>query len=160
MKSENFIGDASDAISQHVLPQLHGRKLIKALSFLPEKNRVTEIFIDYIGQIIKFLEEDPKNKWTWTVLNYSCKTEENIIEAVGQGVVDLLANTLIDLHLKPTNYSDEIAIVCCKIISVCTSLIKKAANAFAKYGIHVDVLIPLIKEIIGEKKPTKNINVL
>eukprot|EP00921_Rhytidocystis_pertsovi_P000727 GHVQ01001281.1.p1 GENE.GHVQ01001281.1~~GHVQ01001281.1.p1 ORF type:complete len:1562 (+),score=205.48 GHVQ01001281.1:31-4716(+) len=134
--------------------------IIRGLAALSPTKHLALCLKSAVPQLADFLEEDSMNGQILRVLSTCCTVEENCIEATGQGVPQVVSKVLLEVELPEEGEAVEVYVHLLRLVGDLSRRVRKAANVYTKYQIHVKVLLYYIRRIMGEREETLRLTVV
>ncbi|KAL8448177.1 hypothetical protein Emed_003924 [Eimeria media] len=94
------------------------------------------------------------------VIAQVCLAEENCSEATGQGIPQLLCHRILEEKVPKDDQGLMLFCDMCLIMGRCSWHNKKAALHLTKANMHTQILIPLLRELIGEREETCRLRIV
>ncbi|KAL8271038.1 hypothetical protein Esti_005023 [Eimeria stiedai] len=94
------------------------------------------------------------------VIAQVCLAEENCLEATGQGIPQLLCHRILEDKVPKDDQGLMLFCDMCLIMGRCSWHSKKAALHLTKANMHTQILIPLLRELIGEREDTCRLRIV
>ncbi|KAL8433876.1 hypothetical protein ACSSS7_003537 [Eimeria intestinalis] len=94
------------------------------------------------------------------VIAQVCLAEENCLEATGQGIPQLLCHRILEDKVPKDDQGLMLFCDMCLIMGRCSWHNKKAALHLTKANMHTQILIPLLRELIGEREETCRLRIV
>ncbi|KAL8427934.1 hypothetical protein Efla_003448 [Eimeria flavescens] len=94
------------------------------------------------------------------VIAQVCLAEENCSEATGQGIPQLLCHRILEDNVPKDDQGLKLFCDMCLIMGRCSWHNKKAALHLTKANMHTQILLPVLRELIGEREATCRLRIV
>ncbi|PHJ24992.1 leucine rich repeat-containing protein [Cystoisospora suis] len=160
--------DAADVLAEIVVPALKNKAddeylalaVLRGLGSMKPSRRLSEALGGCISLLSDLLQTYATEETVYRVASIACMTQENCIEATGQGIPQAICQTLLQTELPTEESGRQLYNDMCSIVGRCAWYVKKAALYMTKAKLHTEVFLYYMRDLIGEREKSTRLTVL